>query len=165
MPNIHELLIQLTLEEKAALCSGVTSWQTTPIKRLEIPSIFMADGPHGIRREIAGKKVDNISSSSIPATCFPPAVTLASSWDRELLYEVGKALAEEAKEQEVSTILGPGINIKRTPLCGRNFEYFSEDPFLTAEMAIGVLESITDNDPDRHEAFNLVRVWLDAEDA
>ncbi|NLT18177.1 MAG: glycosyl hydrolase [Clostridiales bacterium] len=145
MPNIHELLIQLTLEEKAALCSGVTSWQTTPIKRLEIPSIFMADGPHGIRREIAGKKVDNISSSSIPATCFPPAVTLASSWDRELLYEVGKALAEEAKEQEVSTILGPGINIKRTPLCGRNFEYFSEDPFLTAEMAIAYINGVQNN--------------------
>jgi beta-glucosidase len=145
MPNIHELLLQLTLEEKAALCSGVTSWQTTPIKRLEIPSIFMADGPHGIRREIAGKKVDNISSSSIPATCFPPAVTLASSWDRELLYEVGKALAEEAKEQEVSTILGPGINIKRTPLCGRNFEYFSEDPFLTAEMAIAYINGVQNN--------------------
>jgi beta-glucosidase len=104
MPDLQELLKELTLEEKAALCSGVTSWQTTPIRRLGIPSIFMADGPHGIRREIAGKKVDNISGSSIPSTCFPPAVTLASSWDRALLCEVGQALAEEAKEQGVSTI-------------------------------------------------------------
>lgn len=145
MHEITQLIKELSLEEKAALCSGVTSWQTTPISRLDIPSVYMADGPHGIRREVSNKKVDNISSESIPSTCFPPAVTLASSWDRSLLYEVGKALAEEAKAHEVSTILGPGINIKRTPLCGRNFEYFSEDPFLSAELAVSYVNGVQDN--------------------
>lgn len=145
MVDIKALLDRLTLEEKAALCSGVSSWQTTPIKRLNIPSVFMADGPHGVRKEIADKTVDNISGKSTPSTCFPPAVTLASSWNRELLYEVGEALANEAKSQGVSTLLGPGINIKRSPLCGRIFEYFSEDPYLTSELAIAYVKGVQDN--------------------
>lgn len=145
MVDIKLLLDSLTLEEKAALCSGVSSWQTTPIKRLNIPSVFMADGPHGVRKELADKTVDNISGKSTPSTCFPPAVTLASSWNRELLYEVGEALASEAKAQGVSTLLGPGINIKRSPLCGRNFEYFSEDPYLTSELAISYIKGVQDN--------------------
>ena len=90
-----DLLSKLTLEEKAALCSGITSWRTTSIKRLGIPSIFLSDGPHGVRRERADSGFGNVFAEALPATCFPPAVTLASTWDRELCYAVGKALGEE----------------------------------------------------------------------
>ncbi len=133
--KIKDILGKLTLEEKAALTSGVTFWDTTPIARLGIPKTSMADGPHGVRKEITTPVVGNIFGSSVPATCFPPAVTLASTWDRHLVYKVGEALGEECLTQGVDTILGPGINIKRNPLGGRNFEYFSEDPYLTGELA------------------------------
>lgn len=140
MPEIGKIVGQLTLEEKAALCSGISSWETTPIKRLGIPSIFMADGPHGLRKEREDSK--GMFKESYPATCFPPAVTLASSWDPELIAEVGRAIAEECLEQGVSMVLGPGVNIKRTPLCGRNFEYFSEDPFLAGELAAAFIRGV-----------------------
>lgn len=133
--NIKRLLGELTLEEKAALCSGVSSWETTPVKRLGIPSAFVADGPHGVRKEKERASLGNIFQESIPSTCFPPACTLAATWDKDLVYKVGRAIGEEALEQEVDTVLGPGINIKRSPLCGRNFEYFSEDPLLAGELA------------------------------
>ncbi|MGI6136559.1 MAG: glycoside hydrolase family 3 C-terminal domain-containing protein [Christensenellales bacterium] len=152
-----EIVKKLTLEEKAALCSGVTNWKTTPIDRLGIPSVYMSDGPHGVRREIVQAQINNIHTASIPSTCFPTAVTLASSWDRKLMYEIGEALAEEAKELEVSTLLGPGINIKRNPLCGRNFEYFSEDPYLTGELSVAYTKGIQDNDVGvsvKHYAVN-----------
>lgn len=128
-----ELLKQMTLEEKASLCSGLTFWQTKPIERLGVPSVMMTDGPHGLRKEKASAAT-NIMKDSYPATCFPPAATLASSWDVDLVREVGNAIADEAKEQGVTTVLGPGVNIKRSPLCGRNFEYYSEDPYLAGEM-------------------------------
>ncbi|HQC54315.1 MAG TPA: glycoside hydrolase family 3 C-terminal domain-containing protein [Clostridia bacterium] len=144
--NFKEIVDKLTLEEKAALCSGVTNWKTTPIARLGIPSVYMSDGPHGVRREIVQAQINNIHTASVPSTCFPTAVTLASSWDRKLMYEIGEALAEEAKELEVSTLLGPGINIKRNPLCGRNFEYFSEDPYLAGELSVAYTKGIQDND-------------------
>lgn len=131
--NFDELLSQMTLEEKASLCSGLSFWLTKPVERLDIPSVLMTDGPHGLRKEVAAAAT-NIMKDSEPATCFPPAVTTASSWDAELLREVGNAIADEAKQHGVSTVLGPGINIKRSPLCGRNFEYFSEDPFLAGVM-------------------------------
>ena len=140
MPEVEKLMSQLTLEEKAALCSGISSWETTPIKRLKIPSVFMADGPHGLRKEREEKT--GLFKESFPATCFPTAVTLGSSWDPDLLSEVGRAIAEECLEQGVSTILGPGVNIKRTPLCGRNFEYFSEDPYLTGELAAAFIKGV-----------------------
>lgn len=143
--DYKDLVSKLTLEEKAALCSGISNWQTTPIERLGIPSIYMADGPHGVRREIEQTKVNNVASPAIPSTCFPPAVTLASTWDRNLIYKVAEALSEEAKSLGVSTLLGPGVNIKRNPLCGRNFEYFSEDPYLTAELSVAYTKGLQDN--------------------
>ncbi len=127
--DIKKLISQMTLEEKASLCSGKDAWHTKPIERLGIPSIRMSDGPHGLR------KADALFDKSVPATCFPTAVTLASSWDRELLEKVGKAIGEECQAENVQILLGPGVNIKRSPLCGRNFEYYSEDPFLSSEIA------------------------------
>lgn len=131
--NIDQQIQELTLEEKAALVSGGDFWNTAAIERLNIPSILITDGPHGLRKEVGA--AGSALSNSVPATCFPTASCLASSWDRDLLFEVGKAIAEEAREEKVSVVLGPGANIKRSPLCGRNFEYFSEDPYLSGEMA------------------------------
>ncbi len=133
--KIDEILSYLTLEEKAALTSGISFWETTPINRINLESVKMADGPHGLRVEVSEGSFGNIMQKSKPATCFPPAVTVASTWDKSLAYEMGEALADEAKELGISTVLGPGCNIKRNPLCGRNFEYYSEDPFLSGEMA------------------------------
>lgn len=130
--NIEQLIQALTQEEKVSLLSGQDFWHTRAIPRLGIPAVMMTDGPHGLRKETgSGAGLSN----NIPATCFPTAACLASSWDRDLLAEVGSAIAEEALEEKVSVVLGPGANIKRSPLCGRNFEYFSEDPFLSGEMA------------------------------
>ena len=131
----------MTLEEKAALLSGKGEWQTWDIERLGIPSIFCSDGPHGIRRQ-AGTGDHLGLNPSLPATCFPTAATVANSWDPELGEEVGKALGEEAVVQGVDVVLGPGLNIKRSPLCGRNFEYFSEDPYLAGKMAAGYVRGI-----------------------
>lgn len=122
---------QLTLEEKATLCSGATVWTTQPVERLGIPAIRVSDGPHGLRRQPAASDHLGIYESE-PATCFPTAAGLASSWNVELLQRVGEALGREALAADVQVLLGPGINIKRSPLCGRNFEYFSEDPTLSA---------------------------------
>ena len=129
------ILAKLTLDEKVKMLSGSTNWLTQPIKRdgIDIPAVRMSDGPSGLRREKIGKGV-NIMQTPEPATCFPGAVTTASSWDVDLVEEVGEAIAIEAQSLGVSTVLGPGVNIKRSPLCGRNFEYFSEDPFLAGRM-------------------------------
>ncbi|MFA6866766.1 MAG: glycoside hydrolase family 3 C-terminal domain-containing protein, partial [Clostridia bacterium] len=141
--NVSEIVAKLTLEEKCALCSGVTNWRTTPIIKKKVPSVFVSDGPHGLRKEKGGTfDVANVMQESVPATCFPPAVTLASSWDTTLVGKVGQAIANEAKEQDVDVVLGPGINIKRNPLCGRNFEYFSEDPFLAGQLAVGYINGV-----------------------
>ena len=127
----------MSLEEKASLCSGLGFWHTKPIERLGIPSIMMTDGPHGLR-----KQEKEGFGKSVPATCFPTAVTLASSWDRKLIEKVGSAIGEECQAEGVSIILGPGVNIKRSPLCGRNFEYYSEDPFLASEMALYYIKGV-----------------------
>ena len=127
------ILDSLTLEEKASLCSGLTFWKTTPVDRVGVPSVLMTDGPHGVRHEQESIGT-NIMNVAYPATCFPPAVTTASSWDPSLAEAEGKAIAEEAKAQKITTVLGPGVNIKRSPLCGRNFEYFSEDPLVAGIM-------------------------------
>lgn len=124
--DIKEIISQMTLEEKASLCSGLDNWRTKPIERLGIPSIMMSDGPHGLRKEDENSG-EGMLKKSVPATCFPTAATTACSWDRQLIKEMGKALAEECQAEGVDIILGPAINIKRSPLCGRNFEYFSED--------------------------------------
>ena len=132
--NDKNLIKEMTLEEKASLCSGLNAWYTKPIERLGIPSIMVADGPHGLRKE--KDYADQVSlNESLPATCFPTASALAATWNRDLIEQVGAALGKECRQEKVSVILGPGINIKRSPLCGRNFEYFSEDPYLSGEMA------------------------------
>lgn len=132
--DIEGLLKEMTLEEKASLCSGKDFWNTKPVPRLGIPSISMADGPHGLRKQkktVGGHAI----SDNVPATCFPTAVTLASTWNAELVGQVGRAIGEEARSNEVDIVLGPGMNIKRSPLGGRNFEYFSEDPYLAGKLA------------------------------
>jgi beta-glucosidase len=134
MKNIKTTISQMTLEEKAALCSGLNFWYLKGIERLGVPSIMVTDGPHGLRKQ-AGEADHMGLNESVPATCFPTASALAATWNRELIFEVGKALGEECRQEKVGVILGPGVNIKRSPLCGRNFEYFSEDPYLTGEIA------------------------------
>jgi beta-glucosidase len=134
--DIKSLISQMTLEEKASLCSGLDNWHTKPIERLGIPSIKMSDGPHGLRKEVPNQR------NSVPSTCFPTAVTTASSWDRELIKQLGQALAKECQAEEVDIILGPAINIKRSPLCGRNFEYFSEDPYLSSQLATAYIQAV-----------------------
>lgn len=139
MKNIESILQQMTLEEKAALCTGATPWTTTPVARLGVPAMTVTDGPHGVRRS---QDIQQIASPSLPATCFPTASCLAATWDVDLLRAMGAALAEEAIAQEVDVLLGPGVNMKRSPLGGRNFEYFSEDPFLAGEMAASLIQGI-----------------------
>ena len=132
-----DLVLKMTIEEKASLCSGLTSWTTKPIDRLNIPSIYMTDGPHGLR-----KSEGNDFSKTVQATCFPTASALASSWDVDLLHKVGVALGQECQANDVQIILGPGVNMKRSPLCGRNFEYFSEDPVLSGNLAVAFIEGV-----------------------
>jgi beta-glucosidase len=132
--KIKSLIQQMTLVEKASLCSGQDFWHLKGIERLGIPSIMVTDGPHGLRKQ-AGS-ADHVGlNESVPATCFSTASALAATWNRDLVYQVGQALGEECRQEKVGVILGPGANIKRSPLCGRNFEYFSEDPYLTGEIA------------------------------
>ncbi|MEM7115828.1 MAG: glycoside hydrolase family 3 C-terminal domain-containing protein [Chloroflexota bacterium] len=134
--EIPQLIAQMTLEEKASLCSGANFWHMQGIERLGIPSIMITDGPHGLRKQDTSSSDHVGLNESVPAICFPTASALAATWNRDLLYEVGAALGDECRAEKVGVILGPGANIKRSPLCGRNFEYFSEDPFLSGEMAI-----------------------------
>jgi beta-glucosidase len=135
------LLAELTLEEKASLCLGSDFWHTAPVERLGIPAIMVSDGPHGLRKQPG--EADHVGiSGSVPATCFPTACALASSWDPELVGRVGEALGREARAQGVAVVLGPGINIKRSPLCGRNFEYFSEDPLLSGVLGAAMIDGI-----------------------
>ena len=140
----QDIIDQLTLKEKASLVSGKDFWQTMNIDRVGIPSAFLSDGPHGVRRQAAA--ADHLGlNASIPATCYPTAATMANSWDPELGEELGKRLGQEAAAQKVNVLLGPGLNIKRNPLCGRNFEYFSEDPYLAGKMAAGYVRGIQSN--------------------
>jgi len=129
----RELILQMTQEEKASLCSGQSFWHTKAVKRLDLPSILMVDGPHGLRKH--PRVFDNAE-----ATCFPAACACANSFNPDLLRRIGAALGEECLQESVSVILGPGMNIKRSPLCGRNFEYFSEDPFLCGELAAAFIQ-------------------------
>src|SRR3984957_13260527 len=133
----NRLVSRMSLEEKALLLSGDGWWKTHALERLEIPSITMTDGPHGLRKVEAGGL-----STSVPATCFPTASALASSWDTELIQRVGAALAQESQASDVQILLGPGINMKRSPLGGRNFEYFSEDPVLAGKMAAAYIQGV-----------------------
>ena len=139
-----DILSKLTLDEKLSLLSGKTYWLTQEIDRLGVPSVWMSDGPHGMRKEKQTGGT-NIMQESETSTCFPTAVTTASSWDTDLLEQVGATIADEAKALKVTTVLGPGVNIKRSPLCGRNFEYISEDPFLTARLGAAYVHGVQKN--------------------
>ncbi len=139
--DVDDVLAELTLEEKASLTSGSGFWWTEPVERLGVPRIMVADGPHGLR--VQPEEGDHVGlGGSLPATCFPTAATVASSWDPALTHEIGRALGQEARACNLSVVLGPGVNIKRSPLCGRNFEYFSEDPYLAGELAVGIVDGI-----------------------
>jgi len=135
------LVAQMTLAEKASLCSGLNFWYLKGIQRLGLPEIMVTDGPHGLRKQESGAESVGLNAS-VPSTCFPTASATACSFDRQLMYEIGKAIAEECRQDNVAVLLGPGVNIKRSPLCGRNFEYFSEDPLLSGEIAAAFIEGV-----------------------
>lgn len=137
----ENIIRQMTLEEKAYMMSGKNTWETVSYEKYGIPSMFMSDGPHGLRRQ-AGAGDHLGLNASLPATCFPTAAAVANSWDEQLGEEIGTALAEEAVTMDVNVVLGPGLNIKRNPLCGRNFEYFSEDPYHAGKMAAAYVKGI-----------------------
>ena len=141
MQNTELLLKNLTLEEKCALLSGAETFKTRGMPKHGIPQIWLSDGPHGLRKQ-AGESDHLGLNPSVPATCFPTASAIANSWDAALGEEIGAALGEEAAAQEVSVLLGPGLNMKRNPLCGRSFEYFSEDPYLAGKLAAGYIRGI-----------------------
>lgn len=138
------IISKMTLEEKASLCVGKDYWNSENIERLNIPSIKMSDGPHGLR--VQKENGDNLGvNKSEVAICFPSSATIANSWDKDVAYNLGKTLGEEAKSENVNIVLGPGVNIKRSPLGGRNFEYFSEDPYLTGIMATQYVKGLQSN--------------------
>lgn len=138
--DIEKILQSMTLEDKISLCSGESFWETKALERYGIPALSMCDGPHGLRRQDRTSGTDMLGvNQSRPATCFPAEVTTAGSWDPALLEEIGAAIGEEARAQGVGLVLGPGANLKRNPLCGRNFEYFSEDPYLAGKLAAGFI--------------------------
>ena len=154
--SIHSLVKHLTLEEKCALLQGWSTWTTREIPEKGIPAIFLADGPTGLRKQ-AGAGDHLGLNASVPATCFPTSATMANSWDVELGEQLGKALGAEAAANDVHVVLGPGLNIKRSPLCGRNFEYFSEDPYLAGKMAAAYIRGIQSKGPaacPKHFAAN-----------
>ena len=140
----HEQIQKITREQKAALLQGKTVWTTYSFAHADIPEIFLSDGPHGLRKQAGA--ADHLGlNASVPATCFPTAAGMANSWNLELAEELGRALGEEAAANNVHVVLGPGLNIKRSPLCGRNFEYFSEDPYLAGKMAAAYVNGIQAN--------------------
>jgi beta-glucosidase len=139
MTNIKDLINKMTIEEKASLCTGASPWTTTPIERLGLPELTVSDGPHGVRRVA---DVNDLIAASLPATCFPTASCMASTWDVDLIHTMGQALAEECIALKVDVVLGPGVNMKRTPLGGRNFEYYSEDPYLAGQMATSFITGV-----------------------
>ena len=140
--NIDKICEQLTIDEKIRLLGGVGDWHTYDCNG-KIPSIMMTDGPHGIRK-LEQEKVGDIETSK-PATCFPTASAIACSWNPAIVKKMGEAIAKEAKKEQISIVLGCGINIKRSPLCGRNFEYFSEDPYLAGELAAHYITAMQQN--------------------
>lgn len=138
----HNIIDEMDLEQKCALLSGATAFGTRAYPDLGIPELQFSDGPHGMRHQDPNAANHLGIGGSIPATCFPTAVTVANSWDPALAEELGRALGEEAVDQGVNVVLGPGLCIKRSPLCGRNFEYLSEDPLLAGKMAAGYVRGI-----------------------
>lgn len=139
--DIKALVSQMTLEEKAGLCSGLDFWHTKPVERLGVPSVMVSDGPHGLRKQ--DEKVDHLGvNDSIKAVCMPAACATASSFDRDLMGRMGQAIGDSCQHEKLGVVLGPAVNIKRSPLCGRNFEYFSEDPYLAGEMSAAYINGV-----------------------
>lgn len=141
--KIQAWIEEMTLEEKAGLCSGKDNWRTKAVDRLAIPEIWVSDGPHGLRKQDGTQDHLGINESN-PAVCFPTACSSAASFDTDLLYEIGEELGKQSKAENVHVLLGPGVNIKRSPLCGRNFEYFSEDPLLSTELGTAFVKGVQD---------------------
>lgn len=139
MDKINEIIEKMTLEEKAALCTGATAWTTTPLAHLGVPELVVSDGPHGVRHPADPA---SLLAEAIPSTCFPTASCMASTWNVDLVHALGQAIAEECIAQNVNVILGPGTNMKRTPLGGRNFEYYSEDPYLAGRMSVSFINGV-----------------------
>lgn len=140
--DIQKVLEKLSVEEKAALCVGMNFWMTKNYPELDIPSLFLSDGPHGLRKQEV-KASDHLGiNESHPSVCYPTACTTGCSWDRELMFRLGRTLGREAAQSGVNMLLGPGINIKRSPLCGRNFEYFSEDPYLAGQLSAAFVRGV-----------------------
>ena len=142
--DIEKIISELTIEEKLSLLSGKNSWETYSFEDKGVKSIFLSDGPHGIRKVVEQKDSAELGES-IVATCYPTASSLASTFNEELIYLMGVNLGEEAKKDGVNIVLGPGVNIKRDPRCGRNFEYFSEDPYLSGKIASSLIKGIQSN--------------------
>ncbi len=143
--DIKELIAQMTLEEKAGLCSGLDFWHTKPVARLGVPSVMVSDGPHGLRKQ--NQEADHLGiNDSIQAVCMPAGCATASSFDRDLMRSMGEAIGKSCQHEEVAVVLGPAVNIKRSPLCGRNFEYLSEDPYLAGEMAASYIGGVQSQD-------------------
>ena len=143
--DLKSLISQMTLEEKAGMCSGLDFWHLKGVERLGIPSVMVSDGPHGLRKQ--DDKADHLGiNDSIKAVCFPPACLSACSFDRDLMHTFGTAVGKEAQATDVSVVLGPAVNIKRSPLCGRNFEYYSEDPYLAGEIAAAFIQGVQSQD-------------------
>lgn len=141
--DIEKIISKMTLEDKIALCEGANFWETKAFEKYGIPAMFVCDGPNGLRRQDLSGGTDMLGvNASRPATCFPAGVTMAGSWDMELMQKVGNAIGEEARAQGVGVVLGPSANLKRNPLCGRNFEYLSEDPYLAGKMAAAYIRGI-----------------------
>ncbi len=139
--NVNEILAKMTLEQKADMCSGVDFWHTAAYEELGLPDIMVSDGPHGLRKQ--DEEADHLGAAeSIKAICFPTASAMACSFDRELLHTVGDALGKECVAENIAVLLGPGLNMKRSPLCGRNFEYYSEDPYLAGELGAALINGI-----------------------
>ncbi|HHX60976.1 MAG TPA: glycoside hydrolase family 3 protein, partial [Epulopiscium sp.] len=139
--KLRELIEKMTLEEKASICSGYDFWHTESIERLGIPASMVADGPHGLRKQ--QDDADHLGiNDSIKAVCFPAGCGNAASFNRDLIVEMGEALGNECQAEGVSVILGPAVNIKRSPLCGRNFEYYSEDPLVASEISSALIKGI-----------------------
>ena len=139
--EIKALVSQMTLEEKAGLCSGLDFWHTKSVERLGVPSVMVSDGPHGLRKQ--DDKGDHLGmNDSIKAVCMPAASATAASFDRDLIRKMGEAIGDSCQHEKLSVVLGPAVNIKRSPLCGRNFEYFSEDPYLAGEMSAAYINGV-----------------------
>ena len=137
--DVKQILSQMTIEEKASLLQGFDAWHTVPVERLGVPSVMVSDGPHGLRKQVSGP---DGRRETVPATCFPTAAGMACSFDPALMEELGGYLGDTCQAEDVGVILGPAANIKRSPLCGRNFEYFSEDPVLSGEIAAGYIRGV-----------------------